>query len=328
MACTDHLINIMEPLVPFIESSNIGICDNSIKKHLSLLNRNDYDTLISIISGQKAIIKTYPYYSLYKVSLYDKKFSHHLDIYDESGDENQTSIQYEDNNLTLHIFSVESLIYYLGDTENFLNNRYLFFPVNFTSENKRAGHMACLIIDIKENKIYLYDPNGISSYFNNIFAEMVKKSYANNNNENNEDEHNAIFSEYYFDAHELIDILIEGYVDDIYKRLGIKYEYISSKIWNPSKCVLNPSFDSNVIIGSGHCVVTTVMFLHYLHLTNDDIKNVFQKLGSLNTNELIYLINSYGYWLYVILEPILNKKMKNPMYAKVIKENNNNNNNN
>ena len=298
MYCTDHLTEVIYPLIPFIESSEI--CDENVKKNLSTMNRKEYDVMMSLVTGQKPVIDTLPSYSLYNVNIYNKKFSHHLDIFDESGDEHQITIQYDDGHIVLHTFSVESLILYLDD----IKSRYVFLPIAFSSENKKDGHHTSLIIDKKENKFYLYDPNGRSSYFNNIFAESA------NTLTNSANASVINTSDFYFDGHELIDILMKGYVDDIKRKFGVKYEYVTSNIWNPLKKVLNPTFDKNSLIGSGHCVITTILFLHYLHVTNYNVAEAYQQLGSLNTNELIYLINGYSCWAYQTLRPLFDKRQK------------------
>lgn len=316
MTCTDRLIATVNPIINLIESSEINICDKKIIKHLTSLNSKDYDYIISLISGQTSILKTYPYYSLYKVNILNNKFSHHIDIFDDSGDDNRISVQYDDNHLILHTFSVESLIFYIGD----IKSKYIFLPIIFNSENKKSSHLTSLIIDKVSQKFYLYDPNGKSSYFNDIFAKIIKKEniYSDIYSDIFSDIYSDIYSDFNFDGNELIDILIQGYVNDIREKINIQYEYVSSKIWNPMNNVINRSFNDNTIIGSGHCVVTTFLFLHCLCLTNDNIKETFWQLSNLNTEELLYLINSYSYWIYQTLKPIIDKKMKNPSYKKII----------
>jgi hypothetical protein len=198
------------------------------------------------------------------------------------------------------------MVFYISS----IKSRYAFLPVSFNIESKKAGHMACIVVDTKNMKFYLYDPNGKSSYFNNIFAEAAKR---------NIDPHFDA-SDLYFDGHILIDTLMSGYISDINDKFGVKYEYVPSKVWNPLGKVLNPPFSKGTVIGSGHCVITTILFLHYLHITGGNIKETFERLGSLNNEELVYLINGYSYWVYQLLEPIFNSKMKNPMYRKMMNE--------
>jgi hypothetical protein len=93
MASTDQLAAIIDPLAPFLESFDAGICDTSIKKYLSTLNMRELDTVLELISSQKSIVGTHPYYSLYVVSIQDSKFSHIVDVFDGSGDDHQVTIQ-------------------------------------------------------------------------------------------------------------------------------------------------------------------------------------------------------------------------------------------
>lgn len=312
MTCTDRLIETINPIINLFESSEIGICDKKMIKHLRSLNTKDYDYIISLISGQTSILKTYPYYSLYKVNIFNNKFSHHVDIFDDSGDDDRITIQYDDNHLMLHIFSVESLIFYIGD----IKSKYIFLPIIFNSENKKNAHLTSLIIDKVSQKFYLYDPNGRSSYFNDIFSQIIKKENVADFSNIYSNIYSDFYSDFNFDGNELIDILIRGYVNDIKEKLNIQYEYVSSKIWNPMNNVINRPFHDNTEIGSGNCVITTFLFLHYLCLTNDNIKDIFWRLSGLDSGELLYLINNYSYWIYQILEPVINNKMKNPDYKK------------
>src|SRR5437764_821939 len=132
MALTDHLTAVIDPLAPFLESFDVGMCDTNIKKHLSTLNMKEFDTILELISNQKSIIDICPYYSLYKVSIQNGIFSHIIDVFDKSGDDHQITIQYDDNNLVLHIFSIESIVLYTSN----IKSRYAFFPISFNAESK------------------------------------------------------------------------------------------------------------------------------------------------------------------------------------------------
>lgn len=311
MACTDVFVSVIDPLIPFLDSPDIGICDTNIKKHLSTLDRKEFDIMMSMITGQKSMVNTNSYFSIYKINIHNKQFAHVLDVHDNSGDEHQTTIQCDDNHLVLHIFSPESIIFCISD----IKSRYVFFPVSLSSEIKKKAHQTSVIIDTSDNNFYLYDPNGKSSYFNDMFVEVIKKNAEDSNIETKID-----LSDFYFDGHELVNILMDGYVNDINGKFGTKYKFVKSSVWNPTNKVINPTFDKNVIIGSGHCVIMTILFLHYLHITSEDIKETFEKLGNLKSEELIYLINAYGFWVYQTLKPLFDKKMLNPKYKKTMDE--------
>jgi hypothetical protein len=300
-------INILSSITEFIDDNNI--CDKKMRSQLSRLNNKDNETLLSILCAQKSITASFPYYSLYKFNIMTNKFSHHLDITDDSGDEHSLSIQYDNNHLMLHILSIESLMFYLGDSSEIHNaSRYVFFNVSLSSENKDAGHRTCLLIDTHRCEAYLYDPNGNTTFFNNIFSEEATKHGMKYTND------------LYFDGHIAINKLFEGYFDDLKTRLGTTIKFVPSDKWNPNKYVLNPSFSSKVVIGSGHCVITTIMLIHVLHLTQEDLSLVFKELGKLSDEQLIYVINGYSCSVHNLMKNKFDQYMQNSRYRKTIEE--------
>lgn len=289
---TDNLLKVSNHLEQFLESD--VLYDQKIHKHISRLSPIDYNRLLQLLCNQKPVSGSY---SLYKVNMYNKTFSHHLDTL---GEEDYVTLQNDNNHLLLNIHSIESLILSLSETEN----RYFFVPVLFSTENRKSGHIVCLIIDIIQKHFYLYDPNGKSTFFNNIFSEFI----------------GVDTYDLYMYNDELIDILIQGYVNEFNKKLDLNYKFVSSKIWNPYYKIFNTTFDENSLIGSGHCVITTILFLHYLMLTNLDVQNAFNILISLNNEERAFIISSYSCWLYEIYKPYFDKKMNNIEYRKLINE--------
>src|SRR5690348_15650014 len=110
MACTDDLLKIINPLSPFMDE---GICDKEIKSKLQNMNNKDFDYLLSVLCEQFSITNVCPTYSIYKINLLNKNVSHHLDINDESSDNNDfPTIQYDDNHLFLEMLSTESFIFF------------------------------------------------------------------------------------------------------------------------------------------------------------------------------------------------------------------------
>jgi hypothetical protein len=95
------------------------------------------------------------------------------------------------------------------------------------------------------------------------------------------------------DTERLIESMITQYIDDLNLTTGLKYKFISRKIWNPHRHGLNYSHD-NSPIGSGHCVITTTLLFHYIGLTNANIAETFVIVGGLKSNETIELINGYS----------------------------------
>jgi len=289
----------------FIDDTNI--CDKKMKKMLSLIGSKDLHNIMMILTGQKSIMSINPYYSVYRYDLIKNTFSHHLDV--TNGDWNgRVIIQYDQNNLLMNMVSVESMYDYLSD----VSTRYVFFSATLESENKKVAHMACLIVDRLKNEAYFYDPNGSSTFFNSIFVDEAKKQGLTGD-----------LDDLYFDGSTAINNLFVGYFKDINDKVGLNIKFVPSTSWNPKKYVLNPSFDKNVLIGSGHCVITTILFMHLLNSTSQDINvkditTIFNMLGSLEDDELIYIINGYSCGIYNIMRDVFDEYMQNDNYKKII----------
>jgi len=300
------LTDILSPIAEFIDDN---ICDKRMKAQLSRLNNGDNEKLLSILCGQKSVTASFPYYSLYKYNITTNKFSHHLDVTDDSGDQHSITVQYDHNHFILHILSIESFMFYLSDSSEINDtSRYIFLNVSLSSENREAGHRTCLIIDKQRAESYLYDPNGETTFFNNIFAEEATKCGVEYTND------------LYFDGHTAINKLFEGYFGDLKERLGTTLKFVPSNIWNPNRYVLNPSFSSNVLIGSGHCVITTIMLIHILHLTQENLSTIFKELGKLSKDLLIYTINGYSCSIHNLMKDTFDKYMENTNYRKHIEK--------
>lgn len=279
------LFDPINELVPFME---YDICDENILRNIKRINENHIEKLLHVLCDQNLINISNIVYSIYKMDIHTFNFSHHIDIIPNGHGQNHTSIQSELNYLLLHILSPESMALYL--TENISRNkRYTFMPITFGHEYTDSGHMTSLIFDNREYKVYLYDPNGRSTYFNTIYIDAYLK--------NGGKMENSLRKDMYVSTENLLNALIKSYVDELYNKYRIKYEFIPSNNWNKNDGVLNKNFKKSVI-GNGHCVIITIMFLHYLSITEDNVENIFNKLTNVCDEELLYIINCYSMGIY------------------------------
>lgn len=284
----------------FIDETNF--CDPKMKKMLSLMQHKDHDILLTILTGQKSVSSINPQYSIYAYNIIKKNFLHILDLKDD--DQNECIyLQYNQNELQINIISTESMLFYLSD----INTRYVYFHAILTCENKNCNHQVCLIIDRLKNEAYFYDPNGRSSYFDNIFIDEAKKHGLTEN-----------LNDLHFDGESAINDMFKSYFAEIKNKVGIDIKFVPSIIWNPQNYVINPSFDKEVLIGSGHCVITTILFVHLLNILQEDITVVFNLLGQLSKEQLIYIINGYSCGIYNVMRNIFEKYMQNEKYKKYI----------
>jgi hypothetical protein len=150
------------------------------------------------------------------------------------------------------------------------------------AESKDQSHQTCLAIDILNKTAYLVDPNGSSSYFNTIFEK--------------------ISHDLYIDINSYVDKLLECYFSELNK-IGIKIEFIPGSKWNKNKICINRNFDKS-LIGSGHCVITTIMLGHYLLTTNLNPSDVYNKFKYISDDNLLILINSYMFGIYELMQSL------------------------
>lgn len=316
---TDEFIAKINPLIPFIKDEKVY--DKKITMSLCTMTSTDLEKLISMLCNQKSFFDDINF-SMYKINILTDEFDKHVDFYNKNKSRDSYSIQYNDQHLLLNIMSIESLTDYMIS----IKNRYIFLPLSLFSVNLGAGHQTCLIIDKKKKESYLYDPNGKTTFFDNIFLIQFKTHISKNNdslhyqqkfdeelfdiiseNKNmSEDEKKIFFDNMHldnndsksldlsFDGETKINKLLEGYFNELNLKTGIDIKFIEQKKWNQKQYLLNKSFGKQTVLKDGHCVITTLLFIHYLFLVEDDIKNVIEILGTLNHNELAYVINGYG----------------------------------
>jgi len=290
---------ITDAFTPLFASYDIGICDEKIMKYMSMINKNERNHIFSTLLGQYPIEKIKPEYAIYKINIFNEKFSHYLTLYDESSNESDFTIQYDEYHLLLNIISPDCFLQYI----NKINKRFVFISLSFSVESQTSGHQTGIIVDKKIMKIYLYDPNGRSTFFDNIFYKNAKKN-------------NYISKDLHFDGHKLIDRLMKSYVEKL-NDFDADFEYVPSKIWNPNNKVIN-KYVNNSIFGNGHCVITTFMFQHYLQLVDTNMMSAFDKLSNLSEDETFNVINNYSFCVFQILQPYYIKRLKNKSFVEAL----------
>ena len=276
-------MNILEnaagPIIPFMED---GICDEITYKKIATINNENYERLLEFFINQKSPGKNSSY-SLYKTDIYSGIFSHHLDIASGVGDSFHATLQCDDRHILLHTLSVDSMMEFLN---NNVSQRYVFMPLVFGTEVKEKGHFGVVVFDLKANDVFMLDPNGKTSFFDNIFIEYSKKS--------GEHVYENYEKDLYIDGGSLVDKLIEGYVNELNFVFDLGLKYIGSSAWNPKTYVINRTFSNENVIGSGHCVAITTMLIHLLHLSDSSVTDVYEKLGKLSDVHIMEIINGYS----------------------------------
>ena len=264
-----------------------GICTSDVRKKISTMDFKNYDRIFNFLVDQESVTKLDNIsYSLYKVNIFTKHFSHHLDITTPIGNMYHTTFQASDQFIMFHTLSPETMLLFLiSNTKK--NKRYIFMPVMFGTEMKKNGHFAAIIFDTILNSVYFMDPNGRPDYFNNMFAEVYKQS-------NKELCYGDIYDDMIINSNEYIDNCITNYIKILNETFDLKYKYISSTKWNPNMYIINKTFSDVTVIGSGHCVIIGTLLMHCLHLASKDITMIFELFGRLKNEELLEIINGYS----------------------------------
>lgn len=150
-----------------------------------------------------------------------------------------------------------------------------------------------LIFDKVKFEVFFADPNGKTTFFDNILIVHSKKSTTS-------DWMASYYNDMYINCEEMIEKMFIYYVNEFNTATGMTYKFIPHATWNRRCYSLNKSL-GNSLIGSGHCVITATLVMNYLHTTNVDVKAFFESMGKLSQNELIELINAYSSGIYQLL---------------------------
>lgn len=290
--------SVIEPLIPYLE---LGICTNYVYNNISRCKYSILEKITNFLFNQKSFYNCDFYCSSYSINL-ESRYSNSTQVnfqtsYKDECNEDDCPICLIKNNknLILNIPSVFTMHEFLQLNNT---NKYTFVPVSFcpplTNDKKKSGHYTCLIINNEENSVYFFDPNGWTSYFNDNYSDT------------------EIYLRYF-------EKLFKKYFDDLSKFSGIKYNYVSAYQWNLLNLHLNKRFIGSQIDNGGNCVALTILFFHYLFLTDFSPKIALEKLSKLCDEQKIQLINDYSIGLNRFIEPLL-KEYKKKLYSKLYNE--------
>ena len=284
LVMSKSFIEISEKINGFMSD---GLCDEVVHKKLMTINHGEYEKILTFITNQKSINSFDPTYSLYKVNIFSEKVEHHIDIQSKIGNMFHTTLQADDKFIFLHCISIDTLIVFLSEHNNSMN-RYIFIPVMFGSEVNKVGHFTVLIFDLIANKVYFADPNGRTSFFDDIILKHCTSDI-------------DFFQEYtedmYINSELLIDQLFTFYINELNSKFETKFQFIERSKWNPKKYNINKTVKDSQI-GSGHCVITSTFISQYLHLTNIDVSELYAKFNDMSEGEILEIINSYSVGIY------------------------------
>ncbi len=257
---SEHSVNIIRPLVPWMDE---GVCDVSIHNEIARIEFEKLDCLTSFLLDQTQInsisCKAFSSWKLDLESYLPTKII--STFYKSNNDEWPINFQKSGNLILLDILDTNTLAHWIKINKAV---RYLYIPISLNPEYgaKRSGHACSLIIDNGLNEIYFFDPNGKTSYFGFTHSSCP------------------------------IDILLENYFKDLETDYSLGYSYINNTTTKFYQ--LNRDFSFSLIANPGNCMILSILFPHFLSLTQVDIYSGIAQLGELNDSELITLINGYS----------------------------------
>ena len=235
--------------------------DGFDKTHFKKIKRLRYSQLewiISVINDQPSFFGRK--HALYKIGLIDLNFELISYIDNDLGDTDHTTLDVTDNLILINTLSPAYLCTYV---QNCRSNR-IVIPILYGCSAKNVNHRAALLIIRDRGEVYLIDPNGHPKYFNQILGQ---------------------------DTVTTIESAFIQYLQEV-KKTGLKLKYISVRKWNPNNLVLNRVFKETQI-GTGHCVVLTLILIHLLCNQIDKPDEAYRLLRSLSDNELLLVISAY-----------------------------------
>lgn len=266
--------------------SNCLSDDVCSEKSLEILKRipyKIYDRILNQITGQESTIKFDPKYSLFKIGIQDEISQCHIESYNMEDKDNYPTIQADDTHILLNIFDIQTVMLMLS---NVTDNRYMFLPIVYGSEVNECGHFAFMAFDKFDNKVYFVDPNGRSSFFDDILIVHAKKDPS--------EPLKGFYNNMYIKSETHVEKLFDQYVNMLNSSFDLSYKFVPRKSWNANKICINKDLGRNNVIGNGHCVMTSTLLINYLHITQVDVYDALRSVGQLSTYELSTLINAYS----------------------------------
>ena len=172
-------------------------------------------------------------------------------------------INFQINNKSSIVINALSILT-LGNYLSNCKNRYIYLPIDYTCDTKASGHRAILMYDIKLQKVYLLEPNGKPSFFNNVIGNIEME----------------------------IELFFEKYTEQLNELFCMNYKYIKTNIWNINNIVLNNT--SNTKLSKGDCLSISLLMCHLITNLEYDPYQLYKSIKGLSDDEFVTIIRSYS----------------------------------
>jgi len=257
--------DIIQPLIPWMDE---GVCDLTINQELASMKYSKLDLIISFLMDQTLLINIYKFSSFCTCKIdFDKPNNPEqiINYFSRPLSEWPIVIQKSSESIFLEIISPDILNNWLSLNSK---SRYLAIPVSLNQDysiSLNSAHACILIFDNALSEVYFFDPNGSTTFFG-------------------------------FDNKVLLDELFVKYFDNLnsHQSSSTTWSFIKQNIYNPKELCLNRLFLGSLIENSGNCLITMILFAHFLRITQTSLNQAINLLGSLTDSELITIINGYS----------------------------------
>lgn len=189
-------------------------------------------------------------------------------------------------NDTFYMETIDILMLNQQIDDNIMN-RFVFFPI-ILSKADNISHIAFIIFDNQYSTVSIFDPNGISTYFNKYLKGGEGLVYLN-----------SMFREY---------------MQLFCQHTGKNYTYMFIQSENSS---LNTLSDTSYSFDRGHCVPISMMFIYMLAqhqhvLEHDPITEMFSKFMKLSTDGQSILKYNFASNIYDFIITLISCNMLPP----------------
>lgn len=288
-----EFVKIADVLSEFMDD---GICDENIHHCLSTIEFEKFENIMNFLTNQKPVRYVSPLFSVYKIDMLTQVPSLFIDMTDSPSNMFYNVVQLDGSNIFLNCLQIDSLANFIKVNSK-EGSKYVFIPVVFGSEIDEVGHASSLVFNKDDNICFFLDPNGRTNFFDDSLIKYTKKSLEGSMTDA---EIKLYTKNLIVNTEVLLEKLLEFYVNQMNEFIGTKYTFMSRKSYSPKIVCLNGQNDSSVI-GSGHCVIVSMLLMHYLSITDESIVDVYNNFGKINYRELIEIINSYSVGFYNML---------------------------
>jgi hypothetical protein len=245
----EFLINTFE--YPCLDLFTLKTYSEDMYKKIIRVDSMIYYLYFQNYCGQKINIDSFAKSIIYSGYTYNIE-TDNLEQFTEFPSENGIPFVISCLNNTFYMESIDILMLNQQINDNIMN-RFVFFPIIFCKADKTA-HIAFIIFDNQYLTVSIFDPNGVSTYFNQYLNGGEGLVYLN-----------SMFREY---------------MQLFCQHTGKNYTYIFIQTANSS---LNTLSDTSYSFDVGHCVPISLMFIYMLTqhqhvLEHDPITEMFGKL--------------------------------------------------